>query len=244
MVHPSRAKAALLVLTMCVGLSAAGAAELPFSPFTARYKVSGYGLPVGKSVLALEDAGDGLYRMRSEVYPEGLAALLVSDRIEEQASGAFLDGSARPTHYRQRRTRGDENQLVEARFDWESGRVHARDGDEQAVLDLDVGVVDPLSLHLQVMWDLRHGTTRDAYRLVDETEIKTYAVQGPVEERIETPAGTLSTLRISRGSPGSTRITRLWFAPSLDYLVVQISQEKKGKEILRMELESVSGLGR
>jgi hypothetical protein len=65
----------------------ARAENLPVAPFEARYTVYAKGMPAGESILTLTEIGAGRYRMRSEVYPTGLAALLVSERLSERAEG-------------------------------------------------------------------------------------------------------------------------------------------------------------
>lgn len=44
---------------------------------------------------------------------------------------------------------------------------------------------------------------------------------------------------INQYTPGKTRMTTFWVAPELQYLPVRITQEKKGKEELRMEIRAV-----
>src|SRR5512134_115139 len=81
-------------------------AALPVKPFEAHYTVYGKGLPIGESVMTLTDSGNGRYTMRSEVYPSGLTALLISDRLSERASGEFKEGVIRPLSYEQQRSGG------------------------------------------------------------------------------------------------------------------------------------------
>lgn len=219
------------------------AAGLPFSPFEARYTIFGRGLPIGQSVMSLSDEGNGRYAMLSEVQPNGLIGLFASAEIRERAGGEFRDGVILPSNYEQYRRNGDKSTTTRLSFDWRNHSLHAQSNAEQATLPLAAGTIDPLSLHLQVMWDLQQGRKPDRYTLVDDTELKTYQVKLEGEETLDTPLGKLQTVRISRSKPGGSRVTTLWFAPSLDYLTVQITQQKKGREELRMLIQEVKGLG-
>jgi hypothetical protein len=90
-----------------------------------------------------------------------------------------------------------------------------------------------------VMGDLKRGQVPDRYSLVDKTQIKTYQIRNQGEETLSTPLGQLRTVRINQYTPGKTRMTTFWVAPDLQYLLVRISQEKDGKEELRMEIRAV-----
>ncbi len=227
-----------LVSALTFGSFAAGAG-LPLAPFQARYEVYGSGFSLGEAVMTLAATGATGYRMSTEIRPNGLAALLVSGRLDESVSGEIREGEIWPDQYERRTETPRRTQIVQLRFDWTAGQVQARSDQEQARLQLAPGVLDPLSLNLRVMWDLQRGHLPDRYTLVDETELKTFQVRNEGEETLNTPLGSLRTLRVSHSKPGKTRITTFWFAPEMHYLPVRVAQEKKGKEELRMEIRAV-----
>lgn len=216
------------------------AESLPVAPFTAYYTVYGKGLPLGEATLSLSDEGGGHYQMSSDVHPTGVAALLVSKELREQVSGRFANGIPQPARYEQQQ-RGSDRGTTVLEFDWQQGELQAHSGAAQATLPLAARVVDPLSLHLLVIEDLQQGRQVDSYTLVDETELKTYTVSHDGEKTLETPLGQIKTVQISRQRPGSSRITRLWFAPAYGYLPVQITQYKNGSEDLSMVIARISG---
>ncbi|HXH03089.1 MAG TPA: DUF3108 domain-containing protein [Candidatus Competibacteraceae bacterium] len=229
----------LTALLTLLPLFGAGADDLAVAPFEARYTVYGQGIPLGEGSITLENLGQGRYRMRATVHPTGLAAMLISDRIDESVEGRCQDGRVLPQLYRQQRSGGKRSHDIRTVFDWSQGRVQTSVNQQQASLRLPVGAVDPLSLHLKVMTDLKRSVLAAQYTFLDESELKTYQVQRQGEELLKTPLGTLRTVRVKQQKPDSTRITTLWFAPELDYLPVQIAQEKKGKEVLRMLIQDV-----
>lgn len=234
-------RAVALVGPLLLGcpLAEASPNDLPVSPFQARYEVYGSGFSIGEAVMTLTAAGPGAYRMSSQVRPNGLAALLVSGQIDEQANGEIRDGDVRPARYERRVETPKKKQTVQLRFDWPANQIQARDNQEQATLPLSPGVVDPLSLNLRVMWDLQRGRVPPEYALADQTELKIYQIKSGGEERLDTSLGKLRAVRISQSKPGKSRVTTFWFAPDLHYLPVRIAQEKDGKELLRMEIRAV-----
>ncbi|MBL8251149.1 MAG: DUF3108 domain-containing protein [Candidatus Competibacter sp.] len=231
--------AALLGSLLASGPDLALSDELPVKPFRARYEVYGSGFAIGEAVMSLAAAGPNAYQMSTQVRPNGLAAMLVSGQIDERASGEIRDGAIRPLRYERRVETPKKKQTVQLRFDWAAGQLHASDNERRATLPLSPGVLDPLSLNLQVMWDLQRGRLPPQYVLADETETKDYQIKNEGEETLETSVGTLRAARISQAKPGKTRITTFWFAPDLRYLPVRVLQQKDNKEVLRMEIRAV-----
>jgi hypothetical protein len=218
---------------------ATAADGLPVAPYQARYEVYASGFSIGEAVITLTATGSDVYQMTSDVRPNGLVALLASGRIREQADGEVRDGVIRPSRYERLLDTGRKSDRMQLWFDWSTGQVQARHNADQATLPLAPGIVDPLSLQLVVMGDLRRGRLPDQYSLVDETKIKTYQIRNQGQKTLDTPLGRLNTLLINQYTPGKTRMTTFWVAPELQYLPVRISQEKKGKEELRLEIRAV-----
>lgn len=220
-------------------LAVAAADGLPVAPYQARYEVYASGFSVGEAVITLTAAGPGAYRMTSDVRPNGLVTLLATGRIHEQVNGEIREGVIQPRQYERLLDTGRKSDHMQLRFDWSAGQVQARHNADQATLPLAPGVVDPLSLQLVVMADLRRGQVPGQYSLVDRNEIKTYQIRNQGREMLETPLGKLNTVLINQYTLGKTRMTTFWVAPELQYLPVRITQEKKGKEELRMEIRAV-----
>lgn len=214
--------------------------DLPVDPFQTHFEVYAAGFSAGEAVMTLVATGPGAYQMRSEVRPNALAALLVSGQIDEKARGEIRDGAIHPLQYQRRVETAKKNQAVELDFDWTARQIQARNGQKQAILPLSSGVMDPLSLNLQVMWDLQRGRLPAEYQLADETELKSYQIRNEGEETLETSLGKRHTIRISQAKPGKSRVTTFWFAPDLRYLPVRVQQTKDGKELLRMEIRAIN----
>lgn len=232
-------RAVALAGMLALGSVAAAPSGLPVMPYQAHYEVYASGFPIGDAVISLTSTGPGTYQMSSDVRPNGLVALLANGRIHEQASGEIRDGAVRPSQYERLLDTGRKSSTMNLRFDWPAGQVLARNDSDQATLPLAPGVVDPLSLQLVVIGDLKRGQSPGQYSLIDKTRIKVYQVRNQGEETLDTPLGQVRAVRINQYTPGKTRMTTFWVAPELQYLLVRIAQEKDGKEELRMEIRSV-----
>jgi hypothetical protein len=221
--------------------SAVAQHSIPINPFQARYTVYAKGIPIGEAIMSLEDQGQGRYAMRSDIRPTGVAALVSSQAVHERADGRFLNETIESLRYEQKR-QGKKSRTLTLDFDWQNGTLQTRKNGKEDSVALVAGVVDPLSLYLQAMLDLRRGKNVTQYRVASDDRLKTYRVRRHGDEIMKTPLGSLQTLRISRQRQGSDKVTTLWFAPALGYFPVQVAQSEDGKETLRLTLEAVQGL--
>lgn len=175
--------------------SAYAQTSLPITPFSASYAVYGKGMALGNGEITLIDEGSGRYRMQSRLNPEGLAALLISGNISEDVNGVFTDGVPLPDVYRQQFGSGKKARSVDLRFDWQNAQVAAsyQEGkkQQQATLAISAGAVDPLSLHLLVMYNLQRGQRPELFTMINKTESRQYRVQYNDGEMLQTPLGKL-----------------------------------------------------
>jgi hypothetical protein len=224
---------ALLLLTDSVL-----AADTVPAMFTASYSVSKGNLALGKIQRALSTAENGHYYFVSVTEPTGLAAAFTG-KIEERSLWSYQDHQIRPLHYEKAGDKKSRNlNLV---FDWPGAIVKNTPEDNVWELPLSPGTQDTLSYQIAIMYDLQQGKTDLSYLVVDKRKLKTYRFALAGEETLNTPLGSLSTLKIQR-TDSAEKITVLWCAPDLDYLPIRIEQSEKGGEPFSMTLISVEGL--
>ncbi|MEE4376736.1 MAG: DUF3108 domain-containing protein [Candidatus Competibacteraceae bacterium] len=232
----------LLFFLSLVGVSPSLAVPsgLPIAPFEARYTVYAWGLPVGKSILTLTEIDASRYRMNAEVHAIGIAILLMPEPINIQSEGQWRDGTLTPLQYQYKKGIDRNTADTHLKFDWQRGIIQAHNNDQQVTLLLSERVVDPLSLQLLAMWDLHRGYQPGQYTTVIDAELETYQVKLEGEEIVPTALGNLPALRFSSHKPKGNRVTTLWFTPSLDYLLIQAVQTRKGKEKFRIVIDQVA----
>ena len=209
------------------------------APFEASYKVYLAGIAVGQAEIQLEYQGDSHYRMRSSLHPVGVAGLLATEGMDEEVEGEFVGGTPRPLAYRAQRT-GSKARTVSLNFDWDRGEVTTVVSGKLGRLALGPRMVDPLTLYLLTMLDLRSEALADEYGVIDRDRLKTYRTQMQEEAMTATPIGELATLAISRQRPDSSKAVKFWHAPTLGFLPVQVSKTKDGAETSRLTIQRLT----
>ena len=209
-------------------------------PFTATYAVTYRGLGAGTITFTFaQDAASGRYHFETRPDPSALARLFVSRRAIERSVMEIDSQGVRPLHWTLDDGTAGKKDDGELRFDWIARRVSGEVETEPVDLPIEAGLQDRSSLQIAVSTALLRGREPGTIPLVDDNRIKhyTYALKGP--ERRPTKLGTLDTLMYESSRPGSSRVSRLWLAPELDFLPVRAEQIRKGRTETVMELISL-----
>src|SRR5688572_2597241 len=207
------------------------------APYTAIYQVDRDGTLLGRARFTLSPQGENCYLYHGVATPERLAALLAGKTVEE-SHFCMQGGKIRPVSYRSEESGGKDNYAL--KFDWVNRLVRTDGG---APRKLSSEGVDPLSLQLalrKVLSDTDGGSPPDPIRLlvVEDDEEKAYNFRAVGRETIETPIGKFETMRLDR-SDDSKRKLRLWLAPELAYLPVQVERQKGGGAVTRLRIETL-----
>ncbi len=217
---------------------AAPPAAATLTPFTARYKVEFFGFTAGTIDASLQGS-NGHYQYRTTLNPHGLFRLKIP-------SGSWIsswietDGvSVRPLRYQEEDGSSDTDEDVALEFDWAHGVVHGTAHDAAVRLPLLANSQDPLSLQVAVLTDFANHREPRHYPMVDKDKIKEYDYKSAGSARIGTALGTLDTVMFTSTRPGSTKVSRFWYAPSLGYLMVKSEDSDGGSVRLRMTMLSL-----
>ncbi len=163
-------------------------------------------------------------------------ARLLGARDIEHAEGTIRDGRFRPDEFLHQTTVAGIDDRWTADFDWEAGQVEIVEGREQRVLELPGTALDPLSLKLEMQRRLRAGEEDLTFQLVDDDEIEQQQYRLLESERLETSLGCLETVPVERVRTGSTRYTRAWHAPELDFITVRMEHGKTDGDHMEMRI--------
>jgi hypothetical protein len=126
-------------------------------------------------------------------------------------------------------------------FDWEHGRVRGTVEEDPVDLPTEAGLQDPLSFLIAIQTTLLRGREPGTVAMVDGDRIKHYHITPLGRERIKTEAGDFSAVIYEIARPGSDRVSRVWYAPSLGYLPIRAEQERDGRVESVLELVKVEG---
>jgi len=191
----------------------------------------------GDATRSLESKGPNLWLYRFDVNS------FVAD-IDESLFFMWQDGRVVPLEYRYKLSglliRNRERQLS---FDWTENRVTGKFEKNKVDMPLQPGDLDPLGFQLQLRQDLKAGKTDVTYRVIDDDRFDTdrFRVIGSEKEIFHDQEYETVKVEKVRGA-NSKRETLIWFAPELDYMLVQLRQtEPNGSEYMT-RLKTVTGL--
>lgn len=208
--------------------------------YEARYEVEYKGRRVGITEFSLDyDAASDTYVFESRTTAKGLARLLRPNTAIERSRFIVDDGTIRPVAFRfeDGSRKGEDN--VDIAFDWQAGTASVDSDAGVHELALRPGVLDRGSLQAALMHDLSRRRDPGPYVLVDDDALKTYRYTIGEMRTIETTAGSFESVALTQEREGSSRTTRLWVAPSLNYLPVRIEQYRDGEVQTSLTLEAI-----
>lgn len=234
--------AALLLAAVSPASIAQSAHEPAVALYTAEYDVDYKGRNLGRAAFSVTATDGGRYVFESRTEIRGLLRLARPNALLERSRFEIVDGRIRPLsfEYEDGSRKGEEN--IREQFDWNAGVVVVDSERGSAEYELEGHVLDRGSAQVALMRDLSRGVEPGPYVLADEDGLKTYRYAREADERIETPVGELDVHVYVQQRDGSSRITRLWVAPSLEFLPARIAQFRDGELYTDFTLESVDGL--
>jgi len=226
--------AAKLLLATALSVSAVTASAVELQPYQARYSLdwaSGVSFS-GDAVRSLRREGDNwlLETNASAMF----ASLAESSRFS-------LSPHIQPQQYNFKRKVLGKKRKAQLDFDWQQQQVTNNVNNEPWTMAIAPGVLDKLSVQLQLRLDLKSGKTRFEYQVADGGKLKAYRFKVDGNESITTPAGTFDAVKVSRDrGSDSKRKTWIWFAPALDYMIVKIHQIEKSNKEYKLVLKEVA----
>lgn len=237
-----RSGLAMLVL-LSGGAFAQSSAPQPnveLKPFSARYQVQWRGINVGTSDLELKPANDrGEFEYVSRSNARGIFKLVAGDEITQTTHFVLNAGHVQPRLFRGDDGSSSTEKDVSLDFDWSKSRVTGTSEDKAVDLSLKPDTQDPMSVQIELMVALQTKQVPTIVWLADKDEIKEYNYTDEGHHRLKTALGDLDTIVLASQRPGSSRIMRLWFAPSLGFVPVQAQRSRDGKVEFTMTIKTL-----
>jgi hypothetical protein len=209
--------------------TAAAAADLP-APFKATYKVSYRGFGAGKLTLALEQgATPDKYTYEMSVDPSFFARMAVNKAAMERSELEIGPDGVRPLSWRLDDGTSATEDDGSIDFDWQAGRATGTYHDKPVAAAITPNLQDRLSVQVAVMTTLLRDKKPTTITMMDGTKSKPYTYQFVSNGSTKTPYGTFDTVLYESTRPGSNRVSRVWYAPSLGFAAVRAEQVRNGK---------------
>lgn len=214
------------------------------SPFSAQYTILRKSKPVGSATRELEYLDNGLAKYS---YHTDIEWLIFSDRRAETSIVQVANGKVTPNHYIYNREGTGKDKYYEWQYDVNANQATNVKTKRTREIAFPTNIQDKLSYHLQNRLNLiaNHGQAQKPQHFVypvvgTSGKIKNYVYEYDGEEELMLPYGLLKTIRLKREVVDKKRVTYAWFAPELDYLMVQLYQIKGDVEQFQAQLSSLT----
>jgi hypothetical protein len=228
------------VATAVLASSAHADAAVP-RPFSATYAVSYRGIGAGTITFDFaHDAATGRYIYETHASPSALARLFVSRAAMERSVMEIDAAGTRPIEWQLDDGKSGKQDDGELHFDWSRNAVTGVVEGETINLAAEPGTQDRSSIQIAVTTALLRGVEPGTIALIDDNRIKRYVYTKKEQATVDSALGKIETVIYeSAREGGSSRTSRFWMAPSLEFLPVRAEQIRKGKVETVMELQKV-----
>ncbi|TNE81945.1 MAG: DUF3108 domain-containing protein [Gammaproteobacteria bacterium] len=115
----------------------------------------------------------------------------------------------------------------ELSYDRNSGVANYETKKKKRQVKLDGNYLNRLSYQVQLQRDLIRGESDLQYQVIARGRLKDYNFEILGEETLDTPLGPFKTIKVRRVREDDDRQTLMWFAPTLNYLLVQLWQKEE-----------------
>lgn len=227
---------AMLVLLMS-GAVASQATEISPLTYTASYALHYKGLRVGTSTHRITKTKDNHYIAESISSPL-LKFLPFADA--ERSEFLIHDNQVQPLQYifetkdHRRTLSGVLN------FDWQNQRVDSKSQGLENNSPLPPNAQDKLSHFFQLRKDLILNKKKLEYIIIAANQTKTYHFKILGEQNLKTSLGTLKTVVLEHISDDHKRRTQLWLAKDFDYLMVKLTQIRRGSPAMEATIQKLT----
>ena len=221
----------LLLLTLPVITQAAP----PVIPQTLDYEVRPQGIPFSiNATRTLRQNDQGLWTLQ-------IRASNFLGEIRETSQFRWHDCVPRTEQYSYLRRGLGRVREAQVAFDRDSRIARSeRSNRPQVEYAFADDTTDDLALSLWLQCALSQGETDISVQVGDDRKVEQQHYQVIGEERLRIDGKRLDTIKVQRlREPSSPRQTYMWFAPSLNYTLVQLIQDEDGSEH-RMTLKSLN----
>jgi hypothetical protein len=214
------------------------AIEVP-QPFTAIYAIEWRGMGAGTSTIELTKTAPNSFRYQSRNAARGIFRVALPGTIMQTSDLSIVGAEVKPLSFTAEDGSSDTARDVNLKFDWEARRVTGTAENEPVDVPIEPGVQDPGSVQIALMRELAAGRSPTSFMMIDKNEVKEYQYKREGDETVDTALGKIDTVIYTSQRTGSTRLTRLWIAPSLGYVPVRGEQMRKGKREFTLQIRSL-----
>ncbi len=194
-------------------------------PYTAEYIAHLKNIPLGgRATHTLTALGDQTFELRSE------AKMLFNQQTEvSQFRWHTQDCANTPISYRYDRQYLGKRKNYRLDFSQDHRSVTYTEGKNKKNYATPAPIEDALTEQLAVSCQIKAGQSLISLNVAKKDKVSQHVFQRMGEESIKLPMGTYKTVRVKKQEAvDSAHQTVLWFAPELNYLLVQLQHTENG----------------
>ena len=205
--------------------------------YTARYRVSYRGLSGGEIESSFRPGDQpGLWHYETRVYPSLLGRIAVSAEARESSTIQVSARGVRPLSFSFNDGASDRQKDVELTYDWAGGKLTGVAQGKPVAYDLVPGVQDTASVQAAMINERLAGRKPQSFKIVTGGKLREYRYWLEGTQQVMTPFGQVEAEVWANQRDGSTRVSKVWHAPSLGFVPVQAIQYRKGNPEVQMKL--------
>ncbi|WP_404399531.1 DUF3108 domain-containing protein [Idiomarina seosinensis] len=231
-------KKALALLLFCTSLAAV-AEPVTLKPYEAEYLITRGGSEYGEGYRKLEVSPEGEWQLRGKT---DISWFILSDVRETRSVFKYdrQSQSFEPMEFLYMRSGTGSDKSFHATFDADSKEIRNVDSGRLIDIQWQDELYDEASVIEKLRLDVANKAEPLEYPIIDEKgRADNYRYEILKEEKLTTPYGELNAVKVQRVRDTDRRQTFFWFAPELNYLLVQTRQFKEGEEQATMSLQKL-----
>lgn len=207
--------------------------------FKANYNIIHEGDIVGSAVRSLTNLPEKQIEFS---YKTDIEWFIFDDQRYEKTIVTLKDKTVVPFSYRSSRKGTGKDKFYHWQFDPVKNTVTnlLKKNPKAKYIKWPEALQSKLSFHLQSRVNLINNKNNFTFNvLTNSGKIKQYHYQYVGEEELMLPYGIVETVKLKRQKPNSKKVTYVWFAPSLNYLMVKLYQIESDFKQISAELVNV-----
>jgi hypothetical protein len=233
-----RRAAAALVLTLgMTPVPRADTADAALQPYTARYQVSYRGLGGGEIEASFRRANaNGLWQYETRAFPNLLGRIAVSPQARETSTMLVSANGVRPLSFDFNDGSSSSAKDVQLAYDWSAGKATGTAEGKPIDIALLPETQDTASVQAAMIQARLAGRKPQSFRIITSGKLREYRYWFEGTQQVMTPFGQVEAEVWANQRNGSTRVSKVWHAPSLGFVPVQAIQYRKGNPEFQMKL--------
>jgi hypothetical protein len=235
--HAAAGSASTALATASASATTGRPAAGTMLPYKARYQVGYRGISGGQIEASFRPgAVNGQWLYETRAYPNLLGRIAVSAQAYERSTMIVNAAGVKPLTFDFNDGSAESEKDVKHTFDWNRNHLTGTADGKPFEFDVVPGTQDTASVQAAMIVERLAGRSPTSFRIVTGRKMHEYRYWSEGVQQVVTPYGQVSAEVWASQRSGSTRVQKVWHAPSLGYVPVQAIQYRNGTPEVLMKL--------